>query len=132
VSRGRPFALNRVQRGSQEDSSLKVGVPGQDVDGVPDAGAVVTVDTRQEPCEARVFSRGHGLVGAPVAGERAGAVLGITLDRPGLDEDEFDTLLAYAPGSGDILTVRGGFDGPDPGVLDPPAGFDGSFAAPYP
>ncbi len=76
----------------QEESFLKVGVPGQDVDGVPDAGAVVATDDGS-PCETRELSRGHGLVGAPVAGERVGESLGITLDRPGLDEDEHDTMV---------------------------------------
>jgi FG-GAP repeat len=116
----------------QEDSSLKVGAPGQDVDGVPDAGSVSLLALPAQPCDARELARGHGLAGAPVAGERAGASLGITLDRPGLDEDEFDTLLASAPGSGAVLTLHGDFEAPEPGVLEPPPGFRGAFALTYP
>jgi FG-GAP repeat len=117
----------------QEESAIKAGAPGQDVDGVPDAGAVTVANVGDaEPCDSREVSRGHGLPGAPTAGEGVGTALGVTLDQPGLDEDEYDTLLIGAPGSGDVLTVRGDYDAPTAGTFDPPPGFGGEFALTYP
>ena len=118
----------------QEDAGVEVGAPGQDVDGVADAGAVIAMQIDgSEGCPARELSRGHGLRGAPVAGDRVGETLGLTPDRPGLDEDTHDTLLVGAPGSGVVLTSNAGYD-PHQGILRPPPGTDGfgeAFAIPF-
>ena len=85
------------------------------------------------PCETRELSRGHGLDGAPVAGERVGESLGITLDRPGLDEDEHDTMLV--DGARERRAARRSTAtsrSPIPGCSTRRTGFAGEFALPYP
>ena len=78
----------------QEDSAIAVGVPGEDFRGLRNAGAVALIEL--DPgigCRSRELIQGRGLPGRPHSGERTGVTLGIAPDRPGLDEDTFDTLL---------------------------------------
>ena len=92
----------------QEDSAIAVGVPGEDLRGLRDAGAVTLIQPdRETSCRTRGLTQGHGLPGRPRSGERTGETLGIAPDIPGLDEDTYDTLLVGVP-SGEILTTNAG------------------------
>ena len=108
-----------------EDAGVAVGAPGEDIGGARDAGAVTMTQIGDEVgCAAAEMWRGHGLRGPPHADDRVGATLGITPDRPGLDEDTYDTLLIGAPGSGVVLTTNAGHT-PTRGTLPAPPGAHG-------
>lgn len=116
----------------QEDLPLAVGVPGEDVGRTRDAGAVTLLQGGDiTSCHSREPTQGRGLAGTPHRRARIGATLGIAPDIPGLDEDEYDSLLVGVPAGG-VLTLRGGY----PRVRDrlsPPAGapgFGSVFAVP--
>ena len=75
------------------------GVPREDAGTRRDAGALLLV---RSGGGTRTAAGSH-------AGDRLGAAtLGIAPDIPGLDEDEYDTLLTGIPAGG-ILTLRGGY-----------------------
>ena len=87
-------------------------MPGEDFRGLRNAGAVALIEL--DPgigCRSRELIQGRGLPGRPHSGERTGATLGIAPDRPGLDEDTYDTLLVGVP-SGEILTSNAGYPRP--------------------
>ena len=93
----------------QEEIPVAVGVPGEDVGHARDAGAVTLLEGGDiTDCHARELTQGDGLSGRPHRRARIGATLGIEPDIPGLDEDEYDTLLTGIPAGG-ILTLRGGY-----------------------
>jgi len=93
----------------QEDSALAIGVPGEDFRGLRDAGAVTLIQGGDiTSCHSRELSQGRGLPGRAHSRERTGTTLGIAPDRPGLDEDTYDTLLVGVPG-GEILAVQAGY-----------------------
>jgi hypothetical protein len=93
----------------QEEIPVAVGVPGEDVGRARDAGAVTLLEGGDiTDCHARELTQGDGLSGRPHRHARLGATLGIAPDIPGLDEDEYDTLLTGIPAGG-ILTLRGGY-----------------------
>ena len=95
----------------QEDSAIAVGVPGEDFGRLRDAGAVALIELDpQIGCRSRELIQGRGLRGRAHSGEQTGATLGIAPDRPGLDEDTYDTLLVGVP-SGEILTTNAGYRG---------------------
>jgi len=116
----------------QEDSAIAVGVPGEDFRGLHDAGAVALLEL--DPaigCRSRELIQGRGLTGRAHSGEQTGTTLGIAPDRPGLDEDTYDTLLVGVP-SGEILTTNAGLS-PSPTRLSAPPnapGYGSVFALP--
>ena len=116
----------------QEDSAIAVGVPGEDFRGLHNAGAVALIEL--DPgigCRSRELIQGRGLSGRAHSGERTGTTLGIAPDRPGLDEDTFDTLLVGVP-SGEILTSNSGYRGRRNRLAAPPGalGYGSVFALP--
>ena len=112
----------------QEDSALAIGVPGEDFRGLRDAGVVTLIQGGDiTACHTRELSQGRGLSGRPRSRERTGATLGIAPDRPGLDEDTYDTLLVGAAGDV-VLTNNAGFGGSRRQLRMP----SGVFALPAP
>jgi hypothetical protein len=108
----------------QEEIPVAVGVPGEDVGRVRDAGAVTLLEGGDiTDCHSRELTQGDGLSGRPHRRARVGATLGIEPDTPGLDEDEYDTLLTGIA-TGGILTLRGGYPARH-GRLAAPAGAPG-------
>jgi hypothetical protein len=88
---------------------VAVGVPGEDVRQARDAGAVTLLEGGDiTSCHSRELNQGDGLSGRPHRRARIGATLGIAPDVPGLDEDEYDSLLTGIPAGG-ILTLRAGY-----------------------
>jgi len=109
----------------QEDSAIAVGVPGEDFGGLHNAGAVALIEL--DPgigCRSRELIQGRGLPGRPHSGERTGTTLGIAPDRPGLDEDTYDTLLVGVP-SGEILTTNAAYRRKRTSRLEAPPGAPG-------
>ena len=107
-------------------------MPGEDFRRLRNAGAVALIEL--DPgigCRSRELIQGRGLPGRPHSGERTGATLGIAPDRPGLDEDTFDTLLVGVP-SGEILTSNAGYRGGRSRLAAPPGalGYGSVFALP--
>jgi hypothetical protein len=93
----------------QESIPLAIGVPGRDLHGARDAGGITLIGGGDiTDCGSRELSQGHGLAGRPHRNARVGTTLGIAQDRPGLDEDEYDSLLVGIPAGG-ILTLRDGY-----------------------
>ena len=117
----------------QEEIPVAVGVPGEDVGHARDAGAVTLLEGGDiTDCHSRELTQGDGLSGRPHRRARIGATLGIEPDIPGLDEDEYDTLLTGVA-TGGILTLRGGSPAKH-GRLAAPSGAPGYgsvFALPY-
>ncbi len=90
----------------QESIPLAIGVPGRDLHGARNAGGITLIGGGDiTDCGSRELSQGHGLAGRPHRNARVGTTLGIAQDRPGLDEDEYDSLLVGIPAGG-ILTLR--------------------------
>lgn len=117
----------------QEEVPVAVGVPGEDVGHTRDAGAVTLLEGGDiTDCHSRELTQGDGLSGRPHRRARIGTTLGIEPDIPGLDEDEYDTLLTGVPAGG-ILTLRGGYPARH-GRLAAPGGAPGYgsvFALPF-
>jgi hypothetical protein len=90
-------------------SALAVGVPGRDLHGARNADGITLIGGGDiTDCGSRELSQGHGLAGRPHRNARVGTTLGIAQDRPGLDENEYDSLLVGIPAGG-ILTLRDGY-----------------------
>jgi len=118
----------------QEDSALAIGVPGEDFRGLRDAGAVTLIQGGDiTSCHSRELSQGRGLPGRAHSRERTGTTLGIAPDRPGLDEDTYDTLLVGVR-SGEILAVQAGYSAIRRTLTAPPGapGYGSVFAQPAP
>ena len=118
----------------QEDSALAVGVPGEDFRGLHDAGAVTLIQGGDiTSCHSRELAQGRGLPGRAHSRERTGTTLGIAPDRPGLDEDTYDTLLVGVP-SGEILAIQAGYSAIRRRLSAPPGapGYGSVFAQPAP
>jgi hypothetical protein len=116
----------------QEDGAIAVGVPGEDVGRQRDAGAVTLIQGGDiTSCHSRELTQGRGLPGRPHSREHTGTTLGIAPDRPGLDEDTFDTLLVGVP-SGEILATNAGYSSFRRRLVAPPAtpGYGSVFALP--
>jgi FG-GAP repeat protein len=97
-----------------EMDSLAIGVPGEDIGSVKDAGAVLLTQPRLRQahfnrnldyCPPEALSQGDGLPGKAEAGDQVGATLGL---RPGDAEaqnSQRDTLLIGVPGE-DVAAVK--------------------------
>jgi hypothetical protein len=97
-----------------EMSSIAIGVPGEDLGGVRDAGAVILMLDRFRPgnlkpgleyCPPRMFSQGHGLPGRAEAGDAVGATMGLTPGDPEAENSMRDTVLIGVPGE-DVGTIK--------------------------
>jgi hypothetical protein len=116
----------------QEEIPVAVGVPREDVGRARDAGAVTLLGGGDiTDCHSRELTQGDGLSGRPHRRALIGSVLGIEPDIPGLDEDEYDTLLTGIR-TGGILTLRGGYPAKHGRLAAPPdaPGYGSVFALP--
>ena len=89
-------------------------------------------------CHSRELAQGRGLPGRAHSRERTGTTLGIAPDRPGLDEDTYDTLLVGVGGRGrsssEILAVQAGYSAIRRRLSAPPGapGYGSAIAQPAP
>jgi hypothetical protein len=95
-----------------ESLMVAVGVPGEDIGTVADAGAVVltaypAADDPAEDCPAELLAQGAGLSGAREAGDVVGRKVSTVGGDSTLDENQIDTLLIGAPGEDIGTTVTG-------------------------
>jgi FG-GAP-like repeat len=87
-----------VARGDFACGQLAVGVPGEDIGAVTNAGMVDEIDVENaDRCPSGELLAGHGLTGHAQANADIGRYLGV-LPEYGADEDTVDGLLIGAPG----------------------------------
>ena len=95
----------------QETFSMAVGVPGEDIGDVADAGmvAVTTVPSIDDnpSCDPRTLAQATGLPGAVEAGDATGATVATSTGNPDNEEDRYDVLLIGVPGE-DVGTAGSG------------------------
>jgi hypothetical protein len=95
-------------------SSFAVGIPGEDIGAVKDAGSILLMPTDfrtsdlesgREYCRPQMFAQGHGLPGKAEAGDQVGAAMGMREVDRGLGESRRDSVLIGVPGE-DIKTTK--------------------------
>jgi hypothetical protein len=87
-----------------ENVSVVIGAPGEDIGKVKDAGSVTVA---LEPaisglilsqCPAKAYSQGSGLPGKAEAGDQLGAAVGTKPGDPDTEEDRMDRIVTGVPG----------------------------------
>jgi hypothetical protein len=108
---GAALASGVFQAGEKGRFYAVVGVPGEDIGTVEDAGAVTVIALRYSPDDkdpiraSRFLRQGDGLPGEAEAGDRTGAALG-TIPRDEIEaESDHEYLLVGAPGE-DVGAVQ--------------------------
>jgi hypothetical protein len=95
-------------------SSVAVGIPGEDIGTVKDAGSIMMMPSGFRPpnlepgieyCRPQMFAQGHGLPGKAEAGDQVGAAMGVRARDPEQASAARDTVLIGVPGE-DIAKIR--------------------------
>jgi hypothetical protein len=114
LSMGYRIQENDSTRACFEIDSLAIGIPGEDVGTVKDAGSVVltlpklrsvNLTRGSQYCPPELLSQGHGLPGKAESGDQLGASMGLRPGDPEHENSQLDYLLIGVPGE-DVGTTK--------------------------